>query len=290
MLAAGFGTRLRPLTDALPKPLAPIDGRPVLTRLLGQLDALELDAVAMNLHYGADLIERVVGPGPVYLREQWLRGTAGALVGAADFLCAGEHFLVASSDGVHDIDMAALMRRHRESGAAATITVKHVARPESLAIVELDDRGFVTRFVEKPDPAEVFGDLASIGVYCFSASVLELIPSDRSFDIAAELIPALLANAMPVAAYATDAWWEDIGSPEQLLAANLRFDRVAEPSEIAPDARLEAPVMVGPHSFVGPGARVARSLVLPGASVPAGARLEDAIAGTGDDVLRAWSR
>lgn len=287
MLAAGAGTRLRPLTDLVPKPLAPLGGRPVVMRLLERLAPLELDAVALNLHHGADLIERVVGPGPVYLREEWLRGTAGALVGARDFL-GGEDFLVASADGAHEIDLAALIRRHRESGAVATITVKTIPRPETCALVDLDSEGFVDRFVEKPARDEVFTDLASIGVYCFAPEVLQFIPDDRPFDIAGQLIPALLAAGLAVAAYRTDAWWSDIGDPAELLAANLHLGSVAEPSQIAAGARVEAPVMIGPRASVGSGAVVRRSLVLPGASVEAGAIVEDAIHGSGDDVLRTW--
>jgi mannose-1-phosphate guanylyltransferase len=288
VLAAGAGTRLRPLTDTLPKPLAPVGGRPVVVRLLERLDGF--DAVALNLHHRAELIERVVGPRPLYLREEWLRGTAGALAGAAEFLRAGGDFLVASADGDHEIDLAALARRHREAGAVATITVKRIARPETCAVVELDERGLVRRFAEKPSPGEVFSDLASIGVYCFAPEVIELVPGDRPFDIAGELIPALLAAGMPVAAYETDAWWSDIGERAELLAANLRFARVAEPSVIAAGAIVESPAMIGPFSSVAAGAVVRRSLVLPGATVPEDAVVEDTIHGSGQDVLRAWLR
>jgi mannose-1-phosphate guanylyltransferase len=283
VLAAGAGTRLRPLTDVLPKPLAPVGGRPAVVRLL---ERIPLDC-CLNLHHGADLIERVVGPRAVVIREPWLRGTAGALVGAAGFLGAEGDFLVASADGAHDVDVEALIARHHASGAAATITVKRIQRPETCAIVALDQGGYVMRFVEKP--SDVFTDLASIGIYCFSPDVTELVPDDRPFDIAGELIPALLDAGMPVAAYQTDAWWTDIGTPEELLAANLCHAHVAEPSDVAADALVEES-MVGPHARVEAGAAIRRSLVLPGAAVPAGAVIEGAIHGTGDDVLRAWLR
>jgi mannose-1-phosphate guanylyltransferase/mannose-1-phosphate guanylyltransferase/phosphomannomutase len=284
VLAAGAGTRLRPLTERLPKPLAPVGGRPVVARLLDRLGGFE---VALNLHHGADLVERMVGPGPVYLREEWLRGTAGALAGAADFLRGGD-FLVASGDGVHDVDIDALVARHREAGAAATITVKRIERPETCAVVELDADGLVERFVEKPD--DPFSDLASIGIYCFTPEVLGFIPADRPFDIAHDLIPALLEAGMPIAAYETDAWWTDVGDPGELLAANLRVAHLAEPCEIAADAQVQMPSMVGPHSRVGARAVVRGALVLPGATVPDGAVIEGVIHGTGDDVLRAWLR
>lgn len=284
MLAAGAGTRLRPLTERLPKPLAPVGGRPVVARLLERLGGFE---VALNVHHGADIVERVVGPGPLYVREPWLRGTAGALAGAADFLRDGD-FVVASGDGVHDVDVDALVARHRESGAAATITVKRVARPETCAVVELDDRGMVQRFLEKP--GEPFSDLASIGIYCFSPDVTGFVPADRPFDIAHDLIPALLSAGMPIAAYETDAWWSDIGEPGELLAANLRLAHVAQPSQIGSGVRMDEPVMIGPHSEVRPRAVLRRALVLPGAVVPEDAVVDGAIHGAGDDVVRAWLR
>jgi len=261
----------------------------VAARLLDQIGALDLEAIALNLHHGAELIETVLGRGPVYLHEDWLRGTAGALAGAEGFLRGGD-FLVASADGVHEIDIGALVERHRASGAAATITVKRIERPETCAIVELDDSGLVERFVEKPAPPDVFTDLASIGVYCFTPAVLELIPGDRPFDIAGELIPALLAEGLPVAAYETQAWWSDIGDPGELLAANLRLAHVAEPCEIDAGAVVEPDVMIGPYSRVGAGSFVRRALVMPGTGLEAGVVVEDAIAGSGAEVLRAWLR
>jgi NDP-sugar pyrophosphorylase family protein len=287
VLAAGAGTRLRPLTATLPKPLAPVGGRPVVARLLDRLAALDLGAVALNLHHGADVIEAVVGAGPAYMREPWLRGTAGALRGARAFLGADD-FLVASADGVHEIDLSALIATHRASGAAATITVKRIERPETCAIVELE-RGLVRRFVEKPAPDAVFTDLASIGVYCFTPEVIDFVPDDEPFDIAGQLIPALLAAALPIAAYETDAWWSDIGDPAELLRANLRFASVLD-SDIAEGAVLEEPVMIGPSSSVGEGALVAQALVLPGASVAPGAVVRAAVHGSGADVLRTWLR
>jgi NDP-sugar pyrophosphorylase family protein len=284
VLAAGAGTRLRPLTERLPKPLAPVGGRPVVARLLDRLDGFE---VALNLHHGAELVERVVGAGPVYLREEWLRGTAGALAGAADFL-RGEDFVVVSGDGVHDVDVHGMVTRHRDSGAVATITVKRIPRPETCAVVALSDRGMVRRFVEKP--ADPFSDLASIGIYCFTPDVLELIPADRPFDIAHDLIPALLDTGMRVAAFESKAWWMDIGNPDGLLAANLHLAHVAEPSEVASDAHVETPSMIGPHSRVGARAVIRRALVLPGAVVPDDGVVDGAIHGTGGDVLEAWLR
>lgn len=282
-------------------------GRPVAAHLLERLAMLDLDAVAVNLHHGAELVERCLGPGPTYVREDWLRGTAGAIAGAAGVL-GRDTVLVASADGLHAIDMSGLIAHHRASGAAATITVKRIANPETCAIVEMDGRGLVTRFVEKPPVAEVFTDIASIGVYCVEPDVLELIPRDRPYDIAGELIPALLATGHPVSAYSTDAWWSDIGTPADLLAANLAAARgeievlhaddgqmgegvrVYRGSEIAPGARVEAPVVAGPGSVIGSGAHVRAALVLPGARIADGEVVIETIRGDGAGVLRSWLR
>jgi NDP-sugar pyrophosphorylase family protein len=189
---------------------------------------------------------------------------------------------------VHDVDLDALVARHRETGSAATITVKRIDRPETCAVVALDGDGLVQRFVEKPD--DPFSDLASIGIYCFAPEVLRFIPDDQPFDIAHDLIPALLEAGMPIAAYQTDAWWTDIGDPGELLAANLRVARVAEPSAVAVDAQVQMPSMIGPHSRIGARAVIRGALVLPGAVVPDDGVVDGVIHGTGDDVLRAWLR
>src|SRR4051812_49638285 len=107
-------------------------------RLLERLEQLDLDAIAFNLHHGADLIERVLGPGPEYLREDWLRGTAGARAGAAEVLRPGGDFLLASAHGVDEIDPRAPVGRHRDSGAARPITPQRVERPQTGAHVALD--------------------------------------------------------------------------------------------------------------------------------------------------------
>ena len=289
MLAAGAGTRLRPLTETLPKPLAPVGGRPVVARLLEQLEVLDFDAIALNLHHGAEAVERVLrktGRANLFHREDWLRGTAGAIRGLGAFL-GGDEFLVASSDGVHEIDLAALIATHRASGAVATITVKRIERPETCAIVELDDERRVLRFVEKPAPDQVFSDLASIGVYCFAPAVIEFIPEDEPHDIAGQLIPALLDAGLPVGAYETDAWWSDIGDPPELLRANLHLGAVID-SLIDPAAVIEEPVMIGPKCSVGSEAVVSEGLVLPGSAVPRGMVVRRAIHGSGTDVLRTW--
>ena len=151
----------------------------------------------------------------------------------------------------------------------------------------MDGDGRVQRFVEKPAPDRVFSDLASIGIYCFSPEVIDFVPADEPYDIAGQLIPALLDAGLPVGAYETDAWWSDIGDPRELLRANLYFGDVID-SVVEPDAVIEQPVMIGPKSAVGSEAVVSEALVLPGAVVPPRMVVRGTIQGTGEDVLRTW--
>ena len=310
VLAAGLGTRLRPLTAALPKPLAPVGGRPVIEHLLARLPAEGIDHAVVNVHWMADQIVARLGDGDAFgvelswSHEKQLLGTAGAIGGARRLLGEGD-IMVLSGDGLHDVALREVARRHRESGAAATITVRRLPRPETCALVALDEAGMVTRFVEKPPPEEVFTDLASIGIYCFSPAARALA-GDRPCDIARDLIPALLERGMPIAAIHTDAWWSDIGTLAELTAANLAVVngevRTALPAEhtgtagvqlyagtcVAHGAVLEAPVAAGPDAVIGAGTHVQGAVILPGAVVPPGAVVAGGMFGDPAAVVATW--
>lgn len=278
VLAAGLGTRLRPLTDHIPKALAPVAGRPVIERLLDRLDG----EVVVNTHHHAAQLRARLGDRVRWSHETELLGTAGALRGAG----IDSDVMVLSGDGVHDVDLAALAAHHRAAAADATITVKRLADPSQCAQVELE-RGFVTRFAEKPP--EAFTDLASIGIYCFTRAALAHVPAGRPSDNARDLIPALLEAGLRVAAYETDAFWSDIGTPEELLAVNLEL-AAGEPRVHAGctvDGVVEGACQVGPGATVRAGARVREALVLPGAEVAGAAR---GICGDPAAVAEAWRR
>jgi NDP-sugar pyrophosphorylase family protein len=310
VLAAGLGTRLLPLTAALPKPLAPVGGRPVIEHLLARLAGEGIVSAVVNVHWMADLIVARLGDGDAlgvklaWSHEEQLLGTAGAIRGARGLLGEGD-VMVLSGDGLHDVALREVAQRHRESGAAATITVRRLARPETCALVALDEAGMVTRFVEKPPPQEVFTDLASIGIYCFSPAARQLV-GDGPCDIARDLIPALLKRGMPVAATLTDAWWSDIGTLAELTAANLAVVsgdvRTALPAQhtgtagvqlyadtrVGRGAVLESPLAAGPHAVIGAGAHVHGAVILPGAIVPDGTVVAGGVFGDPAAVAAVW--
>ena len=280
VLAAGLGTRLRPLTDHVPKPLAPVAGRPVIEHLLDRLEG----EVTVNLHHHAGQIRARLGDRVAYSHEPELLGTAGALTQ----LEAGD-WMVLSGDGVHGVDLGALAAHHRASGAVATITVKRLEDPSCCAQVALGPAGLVEHFEEKPE--EGFTHLASIGLYCFTPEAIAHVPRDRPSDNARDLVPALLRAGLPVSAYETEARWSDIGTPEELLRANL--ERAAGETLVLPGCEVAGAVqrsVVGPGAVVGEGAVVRDAVVMPGATVPPGAVVENELFGDPRAVAEAWTR
>jgi NDP-sugar pyrophosphorylase family protein len=295
IMAAGLGTRLSPITDHVPKPLVPVANRPALEYLLARLPDAGISEVAINLHHHGDAVRAAFGDGSrLGLRIHWsdepeLLGTAGGAGPVADFLREpGEPFLVLSGDGLHAIDLAALVRRHREAQAAGTLTVLEIDDPSRFGVCVLDEAGLITEFQEKPALADARSHWASCGVYCFEPQVLDRLPVGRFFDWARDVLPAMLADGDRLAAYRTEAYWSDIGTVADLLQANLDLVSGAlglaaaagiDPTaEVDPSARIEGAVAIGPGASVAADVRITGPVAIgAGARVGAGAALRDAV-------------
>ena len=309
IMAAGLGTRLRPLTEHLPKPIAPVGNRPCVDYLLRRVAAAGATGAVMNLHYHPQTIIDTIGDGsaygiPVeYSIEEELLGTAGGTRRCRDFLTAEDDvFLVTSGDGLHTIDLAALAAAHRASGALATITVKRVEDVTGFGVVVTAADERITSFQEKPAPAAALSDLVNVGVYCFSAAIFDEIPSVGQSDFGSEILPRLVAAGADVRAWTTDAYWSDIGSLEELLATNLAIASgavdvdpagdlimdsdcglpnvspdsviagpvlIGEGAEIRSGATIIGPAVIGPRAVIDQGAVVEHALVLPEAEIDA---------------------
>ena len=236
ILAAGAGTRLRPLTDTCPKPMLPVAGRPLLVHTLGWLRKHGVAEAALNLHYLPEVVRAGLGDGSawgVHLRysfEPELLGTAGAARAIAERFPGwlDQTFLVVYGDMPLDLDLADLAAFHRSRAAALTIALKHTATPQSQGMVELDEAGRVLRFVEKP-PDWDRGDLANAGVYVCEPAVLAAIPTGFA-DFGHDVIPALLAAGQPVYGRLARGYLLDIGTPEAYEQANRDWqERTARP-------------------------------------------------------------
>lgn len=307
VMAAGLGTRLRPLTDFLPKPMVPIANRPVLHHLLNLLVQHDIREVGINLHAFPDMIRTYFGDGSAlglsisWSEERELLGTAGGTKKLAD-LWGREAILVTSGDGLHDIDVTALLGHHRRTGALATLAVKPVDDPSGYGVTILDRDSRVLGFQEKPRADDARSNLANCGVYVIEPELLDRIPPDTFCDFGEDLWPTLVSAGEPIYAFTTMAYWNDVGSLDELrnsvldaVRGRVRIDipgNEAQPGvwvedrcAIDPTARIEGPVVlgcnvrveaeaviqgpaaIGADSRVGRKAAIRRAALLPGSVV-----------------------
>ena len=287
VLVGGFGTRLRPLTNNVPKPMLPIGNVPMVIRLAERLAAGGVTDIVLALGFQPDAF-RAAFPGDSlahgdttvklhYAVEPEPRDTAGAIKFAADSVGIDGTFVVANGDIVTGLAISDLIEAHREGGHEATIHLTPVDDPSSFGVVELDDTQLVQRFVEKPAPGETASNLINAGTYVMEASVLDRIAADVPVSVERVTFPDLVA-AGELAGYATDDSWIDTGRPEFYLEANLAYadsnDAIVE-SEIAETARVAH--VIAERAVVGENAEVSRSVLLPGAVIEANARVENSL-------------
>lgn len=230
ILAAGEGTRLRPLTLTCPKPMLPVGGAPLLAHLFRWLRGHGIEDVAINLHYLPEVITSYVGDGSrfglevTYSWEDPILGSAGAAKKLEGYL--GSPFLVVYGDMLLDVKLEPLVELHRRGGAALTMGLMETDDPFSKGIVQLDPEGRVLRFVEKPRPGEIEGKLASAGIYVAEASILRHVPVGSHYDFGHDLVPRLLREGAPVFARLLEGYLLDIGTPETYQQAQGDISRL----------------------------------------------------------------
>jgi mannose-1-phosphate guanylyltransferase len=209
LLAAGVGSRLRPITDTIPKCMVPVGGQPMLDIWLDAFGRAGVDEVLVNLHHLPDVVrhhlaERAGTPGVRTFFEPELLGSGGTLAANRDWVDGEEMFLACYADNLTDFDLSSLVQAHREHGAIATLTVFHSERPSAGGVMELDATGTVVGFEEKP--ANPVSDLVNAGMYAFHPDVLNELAGPPPRDIGYDLLPRLVgrARAMPVEGYFRD--------------------------------------------------------------------------------------
>ncbi len=284
LLAAGAGTRLRPLTLRLPKVMVPVANRPVLEYLVRHLAAQGFSDLAVNLNYLPDPITAYFGDGSRWgvhimysLEAGEVLGTAGGVKKLQPFLDS-DSFLVVGGDDLTTADLRAFADAHRAHEALASILVRHAADPSEYGLVQFDDDFRITGFVEKPQHYPAGGGWVSAGIYCFHPRIFADIPADSVYDFARQVFPTILARGERFFVHQAAGYWRDIGHLGEYLAANQELVRgipgIAAPGEARGTFRVE------------PGARIAATAVIEGASligegaaVEAGARVCDSVIG-----------
>jgi mannose-1-phosphate guanylyltransferase/mannose-1-phosphate guanylyltransferase/phosphomannomutase len=316
VLAAGLGTRLRPLTWDISKPMVPVANRPIMEHVLQLLARNEVGEVIANLHWYGDSIRNAFGDGSSlgmelsYSEEEELLGTAGGVRKVSDFF-GSDPFVVLAADALTDIDIGAVMRTHEENDWIATLTAVKVADTSEYGVIVSGNDGRVQGFQEKPDPAEALSDLANCMIYVFEPEIFDYFPGKEEVDFALDVFPALLSGDVPFGIHPTEEYWNDVGSLREYLQGNLdaitgavdievsgelieSADGIGadielegpvllgEGAEIGDGARLDGPLVIGPGAKVGAGARIKESVLLPGTEVPQGGVLAGAIAGNAE--------
>ena len=317
ILVGGEGTRLRPLTSTVPKPVVPLVDRPFIAYLLEWVARHGVDDVVMSCGFLATAVRNVLGDGSQYglrlrfIEEPEPRGTAGALKYAEDFL--DERFLMLNGDVLTDLDLTAQIAQHDATGAVGTLALVAVADPTAYGLVRLHDDQSVKEFVEKPSADQIDTKLISAGAYVLERAVLDLIPADRNVSIEREVWPQLVGDGLYGFA-AEAAYWLDIGTPERYLQGTFDIlegnvvtavadrlgpgylavgDRVQAAGRIVPPALVEhdcqiaagahvgSLVVLGAGVSVGEGTTIERSVVLNGADIGAECVLRDCIVAAG---------
>ena len=223
ILAGGEGTRLRPLTSTVPKPVVPLVDRPFITFMLDWLRSHGVDDVVMSCGHMASGVRSVLGDGESvglrlrYLEEPRPLGTGGALKFAEEML--DERFLMLNGDVLTDIDVTAQLAAHAASGARATLALYPVEDPSAYGLVRSNDDGSVREFVEKPAPDQIDTHNISAGAYVLERSVLELLEARRAGIDRARRVPAS-GRRRPLRARRS-GYWRDIGTPDRYLEATF---------------------------------------------------------------------
>jgi mannose-1-phosphate guanylyltransferase len=313
ILAGGEGTRLRPLTSTIPKPVVPLAGRPFIVYMLEWLRSHGVDEVILACGFMAHDVRAVLGDGAevglrlLYVQEPRPLGTGGALMFAQDLL--RERFLMLNGDILTDIDLGAQLAQHEATGARATLGLVEVADPSAYGLVRLAESRAVKAFLEKPgqltreasEDGAAGRNLINAGVYVLERGVLEVVPAKgTASSIERDVFPRLVGQGL--FGHPANGYWLDIGTPERYLRGTFDLldgtvgsaerasgargqEHTVLPALIGPGATIAQGAVVGPYAVLGPGvavgerSRIERAVILEHATVGPGASISDAIVG-----------
>ncbi|XOQ44615.1 MAG: UTP--glucose-1-phosphate uridylyltransferase [Clostridium sp.] len=317
-LAGGKGTRLRPLTNHLPKPMVPVMGRPLLERNIDAVKNCGTDEVVFSTCYRAEDIERHFSRNDFGVKIQYVcedipLGTGGAIKNCEKYF--DDTFLIFNSDIVSDIDLSDLVRFHKQKQADVTIAVTRVPNPSNYGVIEYDEFGFATTFTEKPKPGEAKSDFINAGIYVFEPKVLDRIPANRVVSVEKETFPTLLKEGYKIAVYHGGSYWIDIGTPEKYAQVhgdifsglcklpennffqnqvfgmeNVQLHKTAKiigPVWFGENVRIGANVTIGPNVVVGNGfesgrgCTISNSIIWDNVSIGSGVRISKSVITSG---------
>ncbi|MFL2916484.1 MAG: sugar phosphate nucleotidyltransferase [Nitrospinia bacterium] len=311
ILAAGFGARLKPLTLRLPKPMFPVLNQPLLEHTLKFLSSQGIQDIIINVHHLPKKIVEHFGDGSdfgvrlVFSIEEKILGTAGGLKKAEEFL-QKETFLVMNSDVLADINLANILKFHKEKNAYLTLVVRQDANPEKYKPIQLADDGRITRFVDASfnHPFQTTQRVMFTGIQIMEPEIFSRIPKDKFFGTTEDVFPSLVDEGLPVYGTLHEKYWIDIGTRETYIQAqadalegklilqtkssiNFEGPLIVPPVHIGKDCEISNDAQVGPHAVLGNGCRlrsgamVENSILWEGVTIGSGATVKNSIIGKG---------
>ena len=279
ILAGGKGTRLRPITETLPKPFVKVDGKPALEYLVDALVRDGFNDILMTMYYKPEDIIEHFGSGlkwksnMIYSFEDTPLGTFGGVIKNKGIL--NETFIVSNGDVLIDIDFKELYDFHKRKGAVATIALTPVEDPTQFGIVGMDENGRIERFLEKPSKEEAFSNLINAGVYILEPEVLELFPFGTNVDFAKDLFPKLLEMGKPIYGKRLTGFWLDIGRPADLIYGNINMFPRNKGTNLYISSGVLDNVKVRGNCFIGENVKLGRGVVMENVYVYDGCRIGD---------------
>ncbi|WP_373478721.1 sugar phosphate nucleotidyltransferase [Geminocystis sp.] len=284
LMAGGSGTRLRPLTCDLPKPMVPVLNRPIAEHIVNLLKHNGIKEIIATLHYLPDVFRDYFQEGKDFdvimkysIEEDQPLGTAGCVKKVEQML--DRTFVVISGDSITDFNLQAAIAFHREKGAKATLILTKVPNPIEFGVVITDSEGRIQRFLEKPSTSEIFSDTVNTGIYILEPEVLEYLPPEVEADFSQDLFPLLLDRGEPLYGYIADGYWCDVGHLEAYRdahydglsgAVKLNFPSVerkqgiwiGENTYIDSTAVLESPCLIGNNCRIGARAKIRSGTII----------------------------
>ncbi|MGC8501978.1 sugar phosphate nucleotidyltransferase [Desulfurella sp.] len=285
LMAGGFGTRLRPLTIKIPKPMVPIANKPIMFHVINLLKRHKFINISALLFFQHDVIRNYFQNGQEfgvnlsYVLPDEDYGTAGAVKYSIIKENINEPILVISSDILCDFDLTKALESHKTKNAKATIILTHTKDPTSYGIVITDDKSNIEKFLEKPSWGEVFSDLINTGIYILEKEAYDFIPENVEFDFSKDLFPLLLEKGIKINAYIDNGYWKDIGNISEYFSANMdcleskiQIDVeeenientnffVGKNTNINFTSNLEGHLIIGENSIVEPKSKIKNSII-----------------------------
>lgn len=288
IMAGGFGTRLRPLTMTIPKPMVPIVNKPMMEHIVNLLKTYSIKDIVSVLYFQPEIITEYFEDGKKfgvnmnYVLANADYGTAGSVKNAQEHL--KERFIIISGDVLTDFDLSKALEFHEKNGAKATLLLTRVTNPLAFGIVMTDETGRITRFLEKPSWGQVFSDTINTGIYILEPEVLDLIPYQEEFDFSKDLFPLMLEKNMPLYGFINEGYWRDVGNLNEyqygqsdailgnidLEISGVHNDNITmgKDTRISPTAKFKGNIILGNNSIIGDHCQISNSAI--GANVEIG--------------------